>query len=923
MKTDDMANDIENTGMQDESIVSNERSEGMLRKLQTALEANVDTREQLARITVIYELTRAILSVRDFDELLKKITEEAAKLFHATGCVIRLIEEGRLKVRASYGFPEDIRDAMTVSIGEGLAGRVVQEGRTILANSPEEFGSLSPDMQIQTAISTPLKIGDQIIGAFGLYDKKSPDKDGVETVIPFTDEDTITLEGFASIAAIVIDKSILYEDTLRQEKEALEAKKRVEELKGYLQGFIDNSADAIVTTNPEGMVTSWNIGAEKVYGYTKEEAVGRVLPFVPDFLMEIERNYTERVKKGETIKDIETVRRTKDSRLIDVNLTLSPIKGSSGNVIGISGIARDVTERKRIEKDLLNKNAVLSKLLMISSAMRGTLELDRLLRMVLTAVTMGDGLGFNRAMLFLLDEEKGVLRGAMGVGPASHEEAWEIWSRLTMERKSLHSIMQEIEDGPLRKDSFMDRLCCGVEVFLDTDTILTKAIKEKRAFNVTDVHSEPLSDTILIQQLGTLAYAVLPLISRDKVIGVLWVDNIYTSRPITEHDMEFLKGFTDQMAAAIENARLFENVAQAEQELENIFESISDLVYFNSNDYIVKKVNKAVLNRLGKPAEAIIGKRCYEVFHGTVEPWKRCPHHKTVETKKPFIEELEDPHLGGTFLVSSSPIFDKSGELLGTVHIVRDVTEIKKLREKVASGERMAALGEMAAKVAHEIRNPLLSIGGFARRLEKRLDSELKEYSKIIVDEVSRLEGILNDTLSFVKTAQMKKSEVDINELVDGIINLLEPAAFDRGNILIKEMEQSIKLNVDYDRFKEVLLNIMTNANQATDSGSITIRAGTASLSSAPDLLGHSAEKQEVVVEIEDNGCGIRMEDINRVFDPFFTTRTTGTGLGLSITKRIIEEHGGRIDVESIWGEGTKFKIYIPLEEDRYESSGG
>src|SRR5208283_4149364 len=139
-------------------------------------------------------------------------------------------------------------------------------------------------------------------------------------------------------------------------------------------------------------------------------------------------------------------------------------------------------------------------------------------------------------MLFLLDEEKNSLRGAVGVGPSSHEEAWEIWSRLTNEQKSLVAIMEEIEKGPLRKDSFMDKLCRGVEVSMDSETVLTKAMKEKQAFNVTDVHSEPLSDPILIQQLGTLAYAVLPLISRDKVIGVLWVDNIYTSRPITDLD---------------------------------------------------------------------------------------------------------------------------------------------------------------------------------------------------------------------------------------------------------------------------------------------------------------------------------------------------------------------------------------------------
>ena len=873
---------------------------------------NDSEKEQIYRLTALCSLTKATIYIRDVDELLKKIAEEATKLFNATGCMIRLIEDGKLKIRASYGFPEEIREGITVCMGEGIAGKVASEGRTILAKSPEEFGTIAPNISIKTAICTPLKIGSQIIGTFGLFDKKAPDG----SIIPFSESDIATLEDFASIAASVIDKSILYENALKQEREAIEAKKRIEELKDYLQGLIENSADAIATSDLNGIITSWNLGAEKIYGYSRQEAIDRFLPFVPDFLMDTELNYIERVKNGETIKDIETVRRTKDGRLIDVSLTLSPIKDSLGNIIGISGIARDITEKKRIEKELLRKNNELSRLFFISSAMRGTLELDKLLRMVLTAVTMGDGLGFNRAMLFFLDEDKGILKGAMGVGPSSHEEAWQIWSRLSMEHKNLHSLIDEIETSPLRKDSFMDRLCCGIEISLDIDTILAKTVKEKRPFNVTDIYSEPLSDPVLIQQFGTTAYAVVPLISRDRVIGVLWVDNLFSRRPITEHDMEFLKGFTDQIASAIENARLFEHVARTEQELENIFESISDLLFFNNKDYTIKRINRAVIEKTGRPAGEIIGKKCYEVFHGMKRPWERCPHHIAVTTRKAAIGEVEDHYLGGTFLISASPIFDKSGELLGTVHIVRDITELKKLREKVVVAERMAALGEMAAKVAHEIRNPLLSIGGFARRLEKRLDGDLKEHAKIIVSEVQRLEGILNDTLSFVKTARLDKRRVSINELIDNVINLLEPAVYDRGNALIKEMEYPVEAFIDHDRIKEAILNIVTNANQATDNGNIIIRAYIAKTYSEPDLFGHRAEKRDAVIEIEDNGCGIKEEDVSRIFDPFFTTRPAGTGLGLSITKRIIEEHSGKIEVESIWGKGTKFKIYLPLEEE-------
>jgi PAS domain S-box-containing protein len=858
--------------------------------------------ENLNRLTVIYELTKAILSMSDLDELLRKITEEVAKLFNASGSMVRLLEDEKLKIKASFGIPEGIIDALTVGLGQGIAGTAAMDGKTILVKIGDDFGKIAPVINLQTAINIPLKLEDQVIGTFGIFDKRAADG----TVISFTEDDVQILDGFASIAAIVIEKFRMYDNAVRQEREAIKIKEEVEELKDYLQGLIENSPDAIVTYDLNGVVRSWNMGAEKMYGFSRGEVTGGHLPFVPEFLVEIENDYRNRVKRGDTLKNIETIRRTKDGKLIDVNLTLSPIKDANGNIIAISGIARDITEKKRVEKDLIRRNSEMQRLLFISSTMRGELELDRLLRMVLTAVTMGDGLGFNRAMLFLVDEEKQVISGAMGVGPGSDEEAWAIWSKISIEQKSIHTIMDEIRTGPLVKDSFMDRLCCGVEIPLDDVTVLTRAVKERRAFNVVDIHTEEFSDTILIQQLGTTAYAVVPIVSKDRAIGALWVDNIFSRRPIMDHDMEVLQGFTDQMAAAVENAGLFARVTRAEQELENIFESITDLLYVVSADYTILRANRAVVRMLNKPVEEIVGKKSFEVFKDVDANWHSCTIPPGEATKNAFIQELDDPRSGGAHLVSCSPILDNDGELVGTVHLVRDITEIKKLRERVVFTERMAALGEMAAKVAHEIRNPLLSIGGFARRMEKKVEPGMKEYARIIVDEVGRLEGILNDALSFVKSAPMQKRATDLRDIADNVLSLLEPAAFDRGNLLRREIGEPVTVMVDYDRIKEAILNIVTNANQSTENGTIIISAY-----KKTDAAG----RRVAVVEIEDDGCGIGDEDLNRIFDPFFTTRSTGTGLGLSITKRIIEEHGGWLEVESSVGKGTKFSVYFPVEE--------
>jgi PAS domain S-box-containing protein len=861
-------------------------------------------------IARLYELTRAILLVNDPEELLNTIASEVVKLFHARGSIIRVAHEGKLYLKASCNLPESFMADEAIAFGEGLAGMAVSEDRTIIYQRGEDPYRPAVMLDIQNAVSTPLKSVSNLLGTFTVFDKT----DGEGNIVPFTKEDVDSLEGFATIAAIVIEKLFLYEKALQKEREANEEKQRALELSKYLQSLIDNTADAIITTDLNRTIQSWNIGAENMYGYTREEAVGKSYLLIPDFMLDIERVYTEGVKKGETLKNLETVHRKKDGSLIDVSLTMSPIKDIQGNIIGISGISRDITHRKKTERELIRKNDMLNRLIFISSAMRSTLNLDRLLRMILTAVTMGDGFGFNRAMLFLLDEERNVLKGAMGVGPSGHEEAWRIWSTLSMENKNLNDLIEEIERGPLKKDSFMDKLCCSMEIPLDEVSVLTMSLKNKIPYNVKDVHLQEFADPLFMQHLGSTAYAVIPLVSQGKAIGVLWVDNHFSRRPITDDDIEYLKGFTSQIASAIENARLFERVYQAEKELENIFESIDDMLYVTDVDYVIRNVNRAVTEKLGMSAKDIIGKKSFEVFHHVFAECETRFREMVNNTDEPFIEEIEDKNSDNTYLISCSPIINSVGKPIGTVHIVRDVTEIKKLRARVHESERMAALGEIAAKVAHEIRNPLLSIGGFARRLEKRLNGGLSDYAKIIVEEVRRLEQILNDTLSFAKSSRIERTELDLCKIIESVTDLLEPVILENKNRLIKDLKP-LHVCVSPDRFREALMNIINNANQFTSEGNITISIDKRTIN-VIDTTGKLTKRNEAVISISDTGCGIKKEDMPRIFDPFFTTRTNGTGLGLAITKRIIEEHGGMIEVHSTTGEGTTFKIYLTCKED-------
>jgi signal transduction histidine kinase len=476
----------------------------------------------------------------------------------------------------------------------------------------------------------------------------------------------------------------------------------------------------------------------------------------------------------------------------------------------------------------------LSTLWELNKALLTTVNLERILHLTLTAVTIGEGLKFNRAMLFLVNEKDRILEGTMAVGPDSADEAGKVWASLS-QRKGILSdlVLQVYPQGPSTLNSTVKEIQIPLE---QEQCILSRTVLEGRPFNIQFPQSKEgwiqtrcergchLGSEVgcyvsenLSRDPKVYSFATVPLMGKGRVIGVILVDNLYNQNPITEEGLHFLSIFTNQAGLAIENAILYRNLEEVHQELK--------------------------------------------------------------ETQ--------------TFLV----------------HL-----------------EKMVALGEMSTTIAHEIKNPLTSIGGFARRLDRVIpeESQEKKYSQTIIKEVNRLEKILNDLLNYTRDESLVFKEVDIRDILEENLSMVTEGIHSGGIQLIKEYAEEIhKVMGNSHQLKQAFSNLINNACQAMSEPTRAEKGkGILFLRVYPFSKNGS---QYVRVEVEDTGEGIHPENLHNIFNPFYSTKESNLGLGLPIVHKIITSHQGQIEVDNHQGKGVNFIITLPAQsgkEKKIEKTG-
>jgi len=782
----------------------------------------------LAGLAALHEVGEALSASLEREEVVQVVARLAASTIRARGAVLRLLapEGGVLAAAATAG--PGVTDAARapLGLGVGISGTVAREGIPLLVPGA---GGPPGSAGIPSLLCVPLTVAGRCTGTLTLFDKVQGEGGGPDQ---FTAADLRLLQTLATQGAMAIQSAALLAEA-RERTARLESLTRLTRQvtatldRGRIIGAI---LDAVHRLSPGALVRLWLrkpegepltlagargfrdlAGGSALRFQPGEGLIGRVAesgrPEVVADLRGDPRLVNRAWAEGEGLVSFAGFPLIAGDRVVGVLslFTRTPRTFTAEEVTLLQAFAaqaatalenaRLFAESEQLAAENFQRYREIAVLHEISAAMRRSVQLDRLLHTILTGVTFGGGLGFNRACLLLVNDRGDTLEGRMGVGPADSEEAGRIWHSLSAPGMTLASLLAEGERSRALESSPFTALVRSLRVPLRPGCgVLAEAVLTRRVVAVGDAAADPRIQPAYEGSLGAGAFAVAPLIATDRVVGALVVDNRFSGGPIGPRDLDFLGVVAGQAGLAVERALLVERLEAVSREVQQT-------------------------------------------------------HHQLVRQ------------------------------------------------------ERLAVLGEMAADMVHEIRNPLTAIGGFARRLQRRVGPDHPERAivELIAREVDRLERITRDVLGLARGLVPNPAAVDLGAVLEDCLLLFPDKLAQQRVAVVREFApEPVRAWADRAQLKQVVLNLLYNALEAMpDGGTLTLRTG--------------GEPGWSSLTVADNGPGIPPAIRESIFDPFFTTKPEGTGLGLTLAHRLVQAHGGRLEVESRPGQGSAFRVWLPV----------
>jgi PAS domain S-box-containing protein len=689
--------------------------------------------------------------------------------------------------------------------------------------------------------------------------------------------------------------------------------------------LFENIPIGVGIANYTGILLAFNDAMLKPSGYTRADIdrMGNVghLYFDPS---DRDRALTLAAKQG-FLDQYEVRFRRKDGTSYDALLSLRPVRFRGQQCW--QAMVEDITERKTAETQIKERNQELTALREVGQAVSGSLDLDAVAAQALEVALKVLGMDAGAVRYVDEDTQELVLLCHQGLP-----------EEMVRERQARPRV--KIGEGLTGRVAQLGEPLVGEDFSKDIRTAY-------RSNMVSGFHS----------------YIGFPLKAEGKVVGAMNCVSRHR-RTFSPAELDMVGSIGNMVGMAIANARLFSQVETAGREWQQSFDAMSEGVSILSTDHRILRANLALARMLGTTPEALVGRHCYEVFHGREEePLEDCPMTHCMAGKRACDLVRQEPHLGNRWLhLYTDPVLGPQGEVLSVVHTARDITALKQMEQEqegllrahqeqsrlltssnmelenalakvTQAEEKLQELYKEEKGLRHELQTEMERRVEFTRALVHELKTPLTPVlasSSVLVDELqgepllnlarnieqgasnlnNRIDELLDLARGEIGMLHLNPQPVEPLRLLSVIANYMAPVASSHSQTLTLDLPPSLPLVwADEGRLRQIVLNLLSNAAKFTpEGGKITLRA-----------RGTGAN---LVIEVQDSGHGISKEEQQRLFEPYHRLerdreRLSGLGLGLALCKTLVELHGGRIWVESSVGQGSTFIFSVPLKASR------
>ena len=684
------------------------------------------------------------------------------------------------------------------------------------------------------------------------------------------------------IATPILDEKGESIQVIQSFRDVTKRRKAEEELRrneAFLNTLLDAIPLPVFFKDADRRYLGVNRAFESFVGITKEQLVGkRVYEIHPTKQAKTYDQKDKALLQNGGSQKYESKILTHHGQLSDIVLRKAAFHDNQGDVIGLIGTITDVTEGKRHER-------VLAARLRLSKFSDGHTVSDLLRRCLDEAEQLTESkIGF----FHFLEADQQTL-------------SLQMWSTNTVER--MCRLEHSNTHYPVGK--------AGVWV----DCIhKRKAVIHNDYPNLTHRNGFPEGHAPVIREL------VVPVFRGEHIVAIIGVGN--KERNYTEQDVKTVSDIADMAWDIVLRKRAEDALRESEEQYRTMMESMVDSAYICAKDFRVEYMNPAMVDQVGHDGS---GELCYEAIHGFSKPCPGCIHEKVMKGEQ-VTNEYSDAKNNKTFHVSSSPIFHMDGTI-SKLTVFRDITEIKTMQTQLQQAQKMEAIGALASGIAHDFNNLLFPVMGYAEMLKEDLHPEDPKYDFVdqILKAASRSRDLVSQILSFSRQNDQQLIALKLQPIIKEALKFLRSSIPTTIDIRHRIDSDCGMVFADPTQIHQIIINLCTNSLHALEGkeGRIDVTLHQVFVKEPQRLSVNLSPGKYARIIVSDTGHGINSDIINKVFDPYFTTKEVGkgTGLGLSVVLGIVRNCMGDIRISSSPGSKTTVEIYLPIVKNAVDTS--